>query len=66
MIHYWSINVYHIFQRSKKRNISYCEIFQYDDDTIILFADKDVTKTENALNKDTSSFGKYCKVNKFY
>ena len=54
-----------IFFSDLKDSISYCDIFQYADDTVILFADKDVTKIENALNKDMSSISNYCKVNKF-
>ena len=53
-----------IFFNNLKDSISYCDIFQYADDTVILSADKDVTKIENALNKDMSSIGNYCKVNK--
>ena len=40
------------FFNDLKDSISYCDIFQYADDTVILFADKDVTKIENTLNKD--------------
>ena len=41
-----------IFFNDLKDSISYCDSIQYADDTVILFADKDVTKIENALNKD--------------
>ena len=46
-----------------KDSISYCDIFQYADDTVILFADKDVTEIENALNEDMTSIGNCYKVN---
>ena len=52
-----------IYFNDQKDSISYCDIFQYAGDTIILFADKDVTKIENALNKNMSSIGNYSKVN---
>ena len=55
-----------IFFNGLKDSISYCDIFQYTNDTVILFADNDVTKieNENASNKDMSSIDNYCKVNK--
>ena len=54
-----------IFFNNLKDSIS-CNIFQYTDDTVMLFTDKDVTKIENALDKDMSSIDNYGKENKFY
>ena len=50
-----------IFFNNLQDSISYCDIFQCAD-TVILFADKNITKIENPLNKDMSSIGNHCKV----
>jgi len=46
-----------------KDNLNWCDIFQYADDTVILVADKNVQKIEDALNNDMKSIGQYCSDN---
>ena len=43
--------------------VEYCKIFQYADDTVILFAGKNVANIEYALSADLKSIGSYCVTN---
>ena len=40
--------------------IQHCEMFQYADDTVILFPAKSVAEIEYALNSDLEAIGSYC------
>ena len=46
-----------------KESISKCDIFQYADDTVLLFAGKDIQTIENTLNVDMTGVGRYCEEN---
>ena len=46
-----------------KDNISKCDVFQYADDTVLLFADKNIQNIEDTLNMDMKSVGSYCDQN---
>ena len=49
-----------VFFNDLKDNINSCDIFQYADDTVIFFADKNIQTVEDALNNDLKSIGQYC------
>ena len=50
-----------IFFNDLEENVgTNCEIFQYADDTVVLFADKNVQHIENVLNKSMEQIGQYC------
>ena len=43
--------------------LQYCDIFQYADDTVILFAAQHIDEIEFAINDDLKRIGSYCQVN---
>ena len=52
-----------IFFNDLKDNLTYSEIFQYADDTVVFFAAKTVDEIESALSYDLRRIGLYCKTN---
>ena len=46
-----------------KDNIGKCDIFRYADDTVLLFADKNIQTIEDMLNEDMENVGRYCEQN---
>ena len=43
--------------------LQHCDIFQYADDTVILFSAQHVDEIEFAINEDLKRIGSYCQIN---
>ena len=52
-----------VFFNDLPDHLTYCEIFQYADDTVILYADKDIDRIEKMPNADINNNGTYCEQN---
>lgn len=55
-----------VFFNDLKDKLKNSDIIKYADDTVILFAHKDVQKIEKALNEDMELIGRYCDDNELF
>ena len=46
--------------------LRFCDIYQYADDTVILFAASNVDEIEFAINDDLKRIGSYCLTNELF